>query len=528
MTGDIAGMVPGLLASYWPLTIALALLAALFVYLSHWLLSGLDQRIPYRFNLLREAACLVLLVPLGVLGVRSGLQSKPLRPAHAFATTNWALGYLSLNATYTILRGTAQVRLPEYHLMPDDQAARIVAAMVRQPNERMIDPRYPFLRERTAMGVPNRRNLVIFIMESWTTDQMGAYGVGASRTPCFDSLARQGLLFTNFLASGQRSIEAAPAVLASIPGLSCNTQIGSTTETARILGLGTILSRNGYATAFYHGAKIGSMGFDAFARMAGFARYFGKEDYPELSRDVTDGTWGVYDEPAFLDALGRIQGFGKPFCLAVYSLNPHIPYKIPAGRQALFARYTGESEYQRALRYSDFSLGRFMAEARWQPWFANTVFIIVGDHTTSPSHRDYRSIFTVPCLVYGPGMVAPGTSGRIGSQVDLLPTALDLLNLSAIHAAAGRSLLDPSNAGFAAGYYASRFALFTDSLLALNDPGSSSSLFDYRTDPGLTKPLQGRAPALAAELDRRLKAYLQASIMSLRNDRVCRMEDVGR
>lgn len=528
MTRDIAGMVPGLLTSYWPLTLALALLAALFVYLSYRLLRKLDKKITYRFNILREAASLVLLVALGVLGVRGGLQSKPLRPAHAFVTTNWALGYLSLNATYTILRGTAQVRLPDYRLMPDDEAARIVAAMVRAPNERMIDPRYPFLRERTAQGEPNRRNLVIFIMESWTNDQMGAYGAAVSRTPSFDSLARQGLLFTNFLASGQRSIEAAPAVLASVPGLSNNTQIGSTTETARILGLGTILSRAGYATAFYHGAKTGSMGFDAFARMAGFSRYFGREDYPHLSAGVQDGTWGIYDEPAFLDARRRIEGFTPPFCLAVYSLNPHIPYKIPPGRLALFARYAGESEYQRALRYSDFSLGRFFAEAKQQPWFGNTVFIIVGDHTTSPSHCDYRSIFNVPCLLYAPGTIAPGTAGRIGSQVDLLPTALDLLNLSAVHAAAGRSLLDPQGAGFAAGFYASRFALFTDSLVALSYFDGPMDVFNYRRDPDLKVPLQARERPAAAALDARLKAYVQSSINALRRDRVCRIEDVSR
>lgn len=525
MTGDIAGMVPGLVRDFWPLFLLLAALAAAFVWLSRGLLRWLDRRIAYRFNVLREAASLVLLVALAVLGVRGGLQSKPLRPAHAFRTTNWAVGYLTLNTTYTVLRGTAQVRLPDFRPLPDSAAVEMVAGMVKAPNEEMLNPRYPFLRRRIVAPVPDRHNLVVLIMESWTTDQMGCYGADTSRTPCFDSLAAAGLLFTNFLASGQRSIEAAPAILASVPGLTDHTQIGSTTETSRLLGLGTILGRIGYATAFYHGAKTGSMGFDAFARMAGFTEYFGKEDFPGLSDEVQDGTWGLFDEPALLDACARAGRLPQPFCLAFYTLNPHVPYRIPDAREADIPKIAGESEHQRALRYADFSLGRFFAAARRQPWYPGTVFILVGDHTTSPSRSDYRSVFRVPCLVYAPGLERPGRDDRIGSQVDLLPTALDLLGLSAVHAAAGRSLRDARGAGFAACHYAGRYALFTDSLLALAEPGQPAELFDYRRDPDLKRPLQARSPALAAELGERLIAYVQCAIGALREDRVCPMGD---
>ncbi len=526
MPRDIAGMVPGLLHGYWFLFLLLAVVAALFVYAALQLSRWLDRRIESRRNIITELISLVIIIPLLVLGVRGGLQSKPLRPAHAFRSTNWPVGYLTLNSTYTVLRGLAQVKLPEYQLMSEDRAAAIVAQMVKSPSETMIDPRYPFLRERVAAGPPRRRNVVIFIMESWVSEQMGCYGASTSCTPCFDSLARGGLLFTNFLANGQRSIEAAPAVLASVPGLSNNTQIGSTTETTRLLGLGTILAKRGYATAFYHGAKTGSMGFDAFARMAGFARYYGKEDYPNLTRGVQDGTWGLYDEPAFLDACARADGMAKPFCLAIYSLNPHVPFAIPASRDAAIPRFPGESEYQRALRYSDFSLGRFFAAARTKPWFDSTVFVIVGDHTTSPARHDFRSIFLVPCLVLAPGLVKPGRTARIGSQVDILPTVLDLLNLPAVHAATGRSLLDITRTHYAAEYYSGQVALFTDTLLALSWLSGPPEIYAYLHDPKLTRSLRRFDNAQTRELRDRLEGYLQASYMALRNDRVCRIDDL--
>ncbi|HTY08430.1 MAG TPA: hypothetical protein VMF29_04630, partial [Candidatus Edwardsbacteria bacterium] len=159
MPRDIAGMVPGLLRDYWPLTLLLALLAVGFVVLSRALFRRLDGKIAYRSSLVRELAALIIVVPLAVLGVRGGLQSKPLRPAHAFRTTNWPVGYLTLNSTYTVLRSLGQVKLPEYRLMPDDRAAAIVAGMVRSPRETMLDPQYPFLRRRAAVGAPRRRNV---------------------------------------------------------------------------------------------------------------------------------------------------------------------------------------------------------------------------------------------------------------------------------------------------------------------------------------------------------------------------------
>ena len=178
------------------------------------------------------------------------------------------------------------------------------------------------------------------------------------------------------------------------------------------------------------------------------------------------------------------------------------------------------------MRYSDFALGRFFAAARTKPWCDSTVFIIVGDHTTSPSQHDFRSIFLVPCLVLAPGLVRPGRTARIASQVDLLPTVLDLLDLPATHAATGRSLLDTAGTRFAVDWYGSRFALFTDSLLLLSALDGNPGLYDYRRDHLLKAPLQQRDRPLADSMERQVEAYLQSVYHALRYDRLCRIGDL--
>ena len=53
------------------------------------------------------------------------------------------------------------------------------------------------------------------------------------------------------------------------------------------------LKRKGYYSAFFHGAPNGSMGFDSFAKMAGFDDYFGLNQYPENQILMVCGEFGM-------------------------------------------------------------------------------------------------------------------------------------------------------------------------------------------------------------------------------------------
>lgn len=523
--GDILRMVPGLLAEYWLLFLLLTAMSALFIWSSLRLLRRADQRIIYRFHPGPEVFSLLLLLALAVLGIRGGLQSKPLKPAHAFFSNNWALGYLTLNSTYTVVRSSAQPVLPRIQVMAEAEAGARVEKMIRAGNEAIVDPRYPFLRVKSFTQPMRRMNVVVIVLESWMAGQVGAVSGNPGSTPFFDSLAGAGLLFINFLANAQRSIESAPAILASMPGLSNNTLISSQSETARFIGLGTVLRRRGYSAAFYHGAKTGSMGFDAFARMAGFPAYFGKEDYPGLCDSVQDGAWGLYDEYAFRDALRRMNGMREPFCMTFYAMQPHDPLKIPENRQALFAQFKDDTKYQRALRYADHCLKTFFDQAREQLWFGNTLFVLAGDHTTSPLRNDFRSIFHVPLLLYAPGLLGPGRDGRIASQVDILPTVMDLLRIPGTHASMGRSLLESAVTRFAVVGLYPNFALYGDTLVLMADLDHIGGLYDYRADPGYKINLKDARPALAREMHADLAAYVQEVSNAMVRDRICRSED---
>lgn len=524
---EILIMLSGVAGDY-RLLIALGLGAgAGFILVSHRLFSFLKKRLRYEFHFLRDAIFLILLIGLMVVGIRGGLQSQPIRPSHAFFSSDRSLGYVTLNTPFNIILSLNQ-KSPVQHMsfLDRNEARKTLREMLYQPDERNLAADYPFLRKPMPPGPPKPYNIVVLVMESWSASSIGALGAYPSATPFFDQLAGGGLLFTNFISSGQRSVEALPAIVSSLPHILNAPLIGSRSELNGFLGMGTIFTRHGYTTSFHHGAKTGSMGFDAYSRLAGFEHYFGKEDVPNLAGTDWDGVWGVYDHIFFIDTVKRLESFRKPFCSVIYGLSPHEPLNLPKELKSRFGVRESAVTFQQALRYSDFSLQQFFEHAKTKSWFEQTVFIIVGDHPFNVSQNDFRSAFHVPLLIYSPALVKPGRDDGIASQVDIMPTLLDLLRFRDIHASMGQSLLRASGKRFAVVKYGSQYGFITEKLVFLSDLDANEGVYDYRHDPILTSNLIKSMPAETARFRKQLFSYLQEVTTAVKQDKICRMEDL--
>jgi phosphoglycerol transferase MdoB-like AlkP superfamily enzyme len=520
---DLLTSIAGWYEEYRTLMVGGLLAVAVVVVIMALALRRLQRRIPETPGVIRSHVFAFLLVGLGVLGVRGGVQAGIMRPADAFVhSPSYAVGNLTLNSTYTVLLSAFLPRYPAVKKMPEADAMRIATAMVVQEGEHLLDPRYPFLRQRTPRGERRALNVVVFIQESWTASQVGPHEGGVSRTPFFDELASKGAMFTNFLATGQRSSEAVPSIVASVPSLFRRPIIGSQSEMVRYRGIGDILGEFDYDVSFHYGAAPTIEGFHGFTSMVGFDRYYSRDDYrgtepPEIA---SDGKWGIYDELFYLDAAKRMDEAQGPFAMVIFGLSPHDPYRLPPNREAQFEKRPGETPYQHMLRYSDFSLSQFFAYARTRPWFENTVFLVTGDHTRfSPPESFYES-FHVPLLVYAPALVEPQVRGEMASHADILPTILDLLRLPTRHASIGRSVFDTSRTRYCVVQRGQRFVIFDDHRAYMHDLRRELGLYDYRTDLRFRHDLAAQEPQVAADLREKLFAYLQACTTAVVEDRI--------
>ncbi len=453
-----------------------------------------------------------------VIGIRGGLQLKPLRESYAFQNDNVALGHLSLNPVFTIARTVYKGNVPTKFFDNKTVAIENVRALVND-EELFPENNYPLMRKRKlSSGNEKQYNVVIFMMESWGAKNIGILGSTYNATPNFDSIAQKGILLTNFFAAGQRTIQGMQAVIGSLPTFSYSDIIGSPMEQNSFRCLGNILKEKGYQTLFVHGAREGSMGFDAFAQIAGFDRTIAKADY-DATQVHDDGTWGIFDEYIFARANDEFQKMQQPFCSVVFSLTSHSPYSLPSKSFEYFSDTISHDKYLNALRYSDDALGKFFTEAHKQKYFDNTIFIIVADHVEGFGEKTMYERFHIPCVIYAPKIISPQIISEVHSQIDIVPTILQLLNVQTEHSSFGKSVFQKKSS-FAFVSEGEMFGWIQDSLFLIAEQEKNIGLYNFKTDANMQRNILSFHPSEVGILRKNLLTFLQVGTDALVENRI--------
>jgi len=221
-----------------------------------------------------------------------------------------------------------------------------------------------------------------------------------------------------------------------------------------------------------------------------------------------ENVWGVADEDLFdltLRELDRRHAAGKRFFAHVMTTSNHRPFTYPEGRIDIPSR----SGRDGGVKYTDWAIGHFIDEARKRPWFDDTVFVIVADHTHKGRGRQDLPIenYHIPLIVYAPAHLAPRRVDTIASQIDVAPTVLGLLDFSYRSKFFGHDVLregaDRPRA-FMANYQT--VGLYADGVVVELKPNRRWRVVDAAT--GEDVPLDGRTEHL---LDEAVSYYQVAS-----------------
>ena len=310
------------------------------------------------------------------------------------------------------------------------------------------------------------KNVVVIIIESFGREYIGAYNrhvPGYSGfTPFTDSLIERGgaLTYRYSYCNGRKSIDGMPSILSSIP-MFVEPFFLSPYSVNHLSGLADCLGQKGYATAFFHGAERGSMGFMAFARATKFGQYYGREDFvadPRTRGDEDfDGWWGISDEPFMQYFCQKMTEMEQPFMTALFTLSSHHPFRVPEAYRSQFPEEHPDMPIYKVIRYTDMALQHFFASARRQPWFQNTIFAITSDHTNMVALDEYKTDlggFCSPVIFYDPsGQMGSGMKDAIAQQTDILPTILGHLGYDKPYLSFGKDLLaTPADSTWAVNY----------------------------------------------------------------------------
>ncbi len=322
----------------------------------------------------------------------------------------------------------------DYHAffptLPRDEAWQVARRAVATPDATLTDD--PYSLQRKIAGDPARPklNVVLMLEESLGSEFWGCL-IGkkpkGSLTPNLDRLANeQGLLLDHLLADGNRTIRGLEAILASFPPLPGDS-IVARTRTHEVETIAQVLKRDGYQTTFIYPGSGLFDGVGRFATENGFQRFLEQKDFV---KPVFKTTWGVCNEDLYDRALAEARAAhesGQPFLITTLSISNHQPFTYPEGR---IAEPPNLRSRKNAVKYVDYALGRFFAQAQKEAFWKNTIFVVVADHGARVYGSQTIPInsYQIPCLVVGPAVVtAPGRLATPGCQLDVAPTILGLI-----------------------------------------------------------------------------------------------------
>lgn len=489
---DVGQLLGSFFADYW-------LLILIFL-IGTWLLIRYYKKTsirklknPAKSTLRKELMVFFIALPIVFLIGRGGFGLRPISSIDATLFTQPENSALVLNSAFTLLKSIGKDDLVEQHYYSEKEL------------DKLFNPRHTSHPQHI---LPDGTNVMIIMLESFGNEWVGQFNNSVSYTPFLDSLLNQSWYFEYGISNGKKSIEAVPTISASIPTLMDNPYISSAYCNNQVQSLPNILAKHGYSTAFYHGATNGSMRFNSFASQMGYQKYVGRFEYNNDRH--FDETWGILDEYFNPWTARRLTQMKAPFMANLFTLSSHHPYFVPKKWRKIVKK--GPHPICKSIHYGDISLGKFFEQAKKEPWFKKTLFVLVADHTPSSNSELYNQrteMYRIPIAFYDPSGKLPRRREKvIFQQIDIMPTVLDLVNIQTDYYSFGNSYFskEPREA---VTYLEGSYYYFQNNKLLVYSNDEIKSLFDFTIRTKNPKNLLPAKNTEAEKMARRLKAIIQ-------------------
>lgn len=404
---------------------------------------------------------LVIAVPSLFVMLRGGFNDISISESSAFYSNKSILNWFAVNSGYHLavnyMESSRYKKSNNYKFYPEDQAEQTVKKILEVKKDSTI-----------RIFKNEEPNIVILLMESWSADLIESLGGKPGITPEFAALEKDGLLFTHMYSTGNRSHEGLASILGGHPALPYTTFTANPTKFDGLPSMVRLLNNEGYHASFFYGGQLNYGNIRAYLHYHQFEKIVEESD---IDPSIPRGRLGVHDEFMYQRQIDDLKTMKEPFFSVLFTLSSHSPYDYPM--EPVIDWAGNENKFINSAYYADKCLGDYFRMARQQPWYDNTVFIIIADH----SHNSYYNwpletfeYHKIPLLILGNALKDKykGTQNpRIADNSSLPKTILKQLGLAAGDFKWGSDLLNPYSPEFA-------YATFNDGYMWKTPEGEVS------------------------------------------------------
>ncbi len=375
--------------------------------------------------------------------MRGGFMTIPISQSQSWYSKNQALNDAAVNSGWNLFQNIIDMQSllkgNPFKSYPDAMAIQTVKELHKVEKDTTINVLSKY-----------RPNIVLIILESWSADLVGVLGDSLNITPNFDRLSKDGILFTRLYSSGNRSQQGMASILGGFPAIPITTLTEHPEKYHRLPSLTQDINKEGYRSSFYFGGQLIYGNIKSYIMYNQFHRIVEGDDF---NGSIPRGKLGVHDEFLFNRHIEDMKTEPQPFFTAMFTLSSHSPYDQPIKNK--ITKDVPEKDFVNSAWYTDYALGKYIESARKQPWFGNTLFILVADHSHVSHHQHSLQTFEyhrIPMLWFGP-VIKPEYRGmridNIASQTDLPATLLKQLGLNISLYPWSKNLFNPYSPQFA-------------------------------------------------------------------------------
>lgn len=427
-----------------------------------------------------------------ILCARGTLGHRPINPALVYFSTDPLINSLTLNSIYSVAHAFKQLGDEKnasklYGSMNTDKVIRLVRQETRLPIENFNHKSLPSVVSRLPVYQGKPKNLVIILEESLGAQFVSSLG-GLPLTPEIDQLNGEGWAFKNLYATGTRSVRGIEAVITGFTPTPARAVVKLDKSQTGFFTIASLLAKQNYQTQFIYGGESHFDNMKSFFLGNGFSDIV---DFKDIENPQFVGSWGASDEDVFNQAnveLNKLHNSKQPFFSFIFSSSNHDPFEIPEdivtpiqySKEQLVQYDEKELSRHKAIQYADYALGKFIATAKQQAYWENTIFLVVADHDARALGSELVPIknFHIPGVILNSDK-QPFIDNRIVSQIDLAPTLLSLMGVTNFSPMLGHDLNRNDISERAIMQYADNFAYMNAKGVSILQPQKEPLSFNY-------------------------------------------------
>jgi len=456
--------------------IYIAMLTLAFKLFNRFLIQKLDAIVPTK---LKYLPVMLLITASMIIPVRGGLGIAPMNVGFVYHSSNTYANLLAVNPIWNFSYSMKKLKKNKRLKVISDDEAQVRYKEMLASN----------LASQDTILKSKSPNIVLIVLESFTSAIIEELGGKKGVTPNFHALSEEGVMFTNFYGIGDRTKIGTVGIFSGFPSLPQKPVIENHKKVQQLPSICKTLKQEGYNSKFYYGGDLHFASMNSYLSNAGFNNTISMDDFPS---ELNTSKWGVHDEFLFDRLYHDIKLEKEPFFKACLTLSSHEPFDVPM--ETAIQGKDENSLFMNSAYYTDKCLGEFISKLKRLPSWDNTLVILLADHGSRyvgnyvPSDPDK---YKIPMLWLGGALNQKGLKiNKYGCQPDLATTLLPQMDIDASKFSIGKNLFNPSQKGYAYFTYNNGFGFLDSTQRVVFDLNSNKWKSEIKKHPDAETMLQ--------------------------------------